>query len=315
MSERSKLEFQNDRKCCLYNEYFRHTEKGENYELDSAGFKVWHFLSHPDFEGKIALPDADNLIMMCFCMEETVLDLGHKTISFETEQHNLTFLPKSKSASFLVKEGQRLAVFLVMLEVDVFFNYFPVNSSAIFKTFKNEVLKKEDAVLLNGINYLASLEMKRVINSMLVSTREDECKHLFFKAKIIELLSLQLEQFMTVEKPEVKKKLKKEEIDRVNEVKFILETKPEESYTLLGLARLVGTNDATLKKHFKMTYNTTVFSYLNRCRMEKAHLILEKNNYKVSQVAEEVGFKYSSHFSSAFKKYFGYSPAELKKCE
>ncbi len=49
--------------------------------------------------------------------------------------------------------------------------------------------------------------------------------------------------------------------------------------------------------------------------MEKAHLILEQNDYKVSHVAQDVGFKYASHFSSAFKKHFGYSPAELKNAD
>lgn len=318
MSSYSELNIQSDRKCCLYNEYFRRSEQGETYEFDSIGFKVWHFLSDPEFQGTIALPAVDDSILMCFCIdEEGDLQLtSQQRISFDAEQHNLIFLSNSKSAAFSVKNGKRLAVFSVLLKADVFFSYFPVNSTVLFKSFKQEVLTQKDVVLLSPMNFSINLEMKRVINSMLGSNREDECKHLYFKAKIIELLSLQLEQFMITDKPEGKKKrLKQDELDRVHEVKSVLEKNPEESYTLLGLARLVGTNDATLKKHFKMTFDTTVFNYLNRCRMEKAHLILQERDYKVSHVAEEVGFKYASHFSAAFKKHFGYSPAELKNAD
>ena len=315
MIKYSEVIVPSDRKCCSYNEHFRHSEQGDNYEFVSAGFKVWHFLSNTDFHGAVALPVADDSVIMCFCMEQATLNLGYESILLETERHILTYFTNSNSTSFLIKEGQRLAVFLVMLDVDVFLNYLPVNGSTLFTTFKEDILQKKDVVLKHDSSFFASLEMKRVINSILASSRDDECKHLFFKAKILELLSLQLEQFTTVNKAVFEKKLKKEELSRVEEVKSILENNPEESYTLLGLARLVGTNDASLKKHFKIAYNTTVFNYLNRCRMEKAHLILQEHDYKVSQVAEEVGFKYASHFSAAFKKYFGYSPAELKKCE
>jgi AraC-like DNA-binding protein len=318
MTKYSEIKIPSNRKCCLYNESFKRSEDGEIYEFDSIGYKIWHFSSDQGFSGNIDLPLFENFILMCFFINHKGdIEYGSsERLPFEAEEHNLIFLTHGESIYFPIFEKEKIEVFVVMLQTDVFFNYFPVNSSELFTSFKQQVQKKKEVVLLSPNNFPINLAMKGVINSMITSHRNDECKHIYFKAKIIELLSLQLEQFMAVDITTSKgKNLKKDELDRVYEVKRILEEGPEKSYTLLGLARCVGTNDATLKKHFKLAFGTTVFSYLNRCRMEKAHLMLQEHDYKISNVAEEVGFKYATHFSAAFKKHFGYSPAELKNAD
>lgn len=304
------------RSCCLYDENTRVDFKGETYQFDSDGFKIWHYVASENFDGDVVLPIVENYIFMCFSLRQRAnlsWDNG-KDFSFNKSEQNIFYLPNSKNSVFSVEKGKDTELFIVLLEADVFFNYFPINNTELFMRFKQKVAQKEEPIGMTDFNFPVHLEMKRVINSMIYSERRDECKHLYFKAKIIELLSIQLEQVIS-NNSQVKsdtKKLKKEEFKRVEHIKMLLERSPEDSYTLLGLARLVGTNDATLKKHFKMAFDTTVFNYLNRCRMEKAHSILETHEFKVAHVAEEVGFKYASHFSASFKKHYGYSPAELK---
>src|SRR5690606_36936688 len=78
-----------------------------------------------------------------------------------------------------------------------------------------------------------------------------------------------------------------------------------------GLAHAVGTNEATLKKHFKAVYGTTVFGYLTARRMELAKALLLSKELKVAAVAQEVGYKYASHFTTAFRKHFGVLPNKL----
>jgi AraC-like DNA-binding protein len=314
MDEYSETVIKTKRKCCLYNEYIRKSVEGKVYELDSVGFRVWHFLSNTGFQGEVSLPTAKDCILMVYCMKGKFEFKNSKEqdFSFIDESHNLIFLPNNESASFLTADSI-VEIFVVMLQSDVFFNYFPVNSSPLFIDFKRTLQKGRQVVPLSPVNMHLSWDMKLLINNIINSNRIDECKHIYFKAKIIELLGLQLEQFVTINPQEdVAKGLKKDELERIEKVKYILSENPENEYTLLGLAHSVGTNDATLKKHFKMVYGTTVFNYLNKCRMEKAHYILENNDFKISHVAEEVGFRYASHFSTAFKKYFGYSPAVIR---
>jgi AraC-like DNA-binding protein len=315
MVKYSETIIKSDRSCCLYNEYFRRSVEGEVYELDSVGFRLWHFVSNKGFKSEIDLPLANDSILMCFCTKGKI-DLKYsiaKKMPFIEQNHNLIFLPNHESVSFLAADSSIVEIFAVILQSDMFFSYFPVDGSPLFMDFKRKVQKEKEAAFLHSTNFQLSWDMKLLINNIIESDRVDECKHIYFKAKIIELLGLQLEQFIMVNPQEDRfKSLKKDEVERIKRVKDILCKNPEKSYTLLGLAHSVGTNDSTLKKHFKMVYGTTVFNYLNRCRMEKAHHILQNNDYKISHVAEEVGFRYASHFSTAFKKHYGYSPAVLR---
>lgn len=314
MGKYSETIIKTNRNCRLYDENFRESAEGYIYELKSVGFRLWHFLADRGFKGQLDLAVVENSILMCFCTNgkvELSYSVGKKT-DFQ-QSHNLIFLPNQDHISFLAVDSNAVELFAVILESNTFFNYFPVDGSPLFMDFKQKVQKEKEPVLLSSTSFQLSWDMKLLINSLTESDRVDVCKHIYFQAKIIELLGLQLEQFISINSQEERfKGLKKEELERIKKVKDMLSKNPEKNYTLLGLARSVGTNDSTLKKHFKIVYGTTVFNYLNRCRMEKAHHILQNNDYKISHVAEEVGFRYASHFSAAFKKYYGYSPAVLK---
>ena len=47
--------------------------------------------------------------------------------------------------------------------------------------------------------------------------------------------------------------------------------------------------------------------------MNKAKQILQEGDLNVTEVAEQLGYKTSSHFVTAFKRYFGYSPGSVLK--
>lgn len=46
-------------------------------------------------------------------------------------------------------------------------------------------------------------------------------------------------------------------------------------------------------------------------RLEAAYALMSEGNKKVVEVYAEVGFKNPSHFSTAFKKYYGIAPTEV----
>ncbi len=46
-------------------------------------------------------------------------------------------------------------------------------------------------------------------------------------------------------------------------------------------------------------------------RLEVAHFKLKEEGKKVQDVYVEVGFKNPSHFSTAFKKQYGFPPTEI----
>ena len=75
---------------------------------------------------------------------------------------------------------------------------------------------------------------------------------------------------------------------------------------------LTGRSLTSFKRDFKKTFNTTPQNWLTQRRLELAHYELAEKKRKPVEVCYEVGFENLSHFSYAFKKYFGYTPTSLK---
>lgn len=74
---------------------------------------------------------------------------------------------------------------------------------------------------------------------------------------------------------------------------------------------LTGRSLTTFKRDFKKAFNTTPQKWLTQKRLESAHYQLSEKNKKPGEVYYETGFENLSHFSYAFKKYYGYAPTEL----
>lgn len=74
---------------------------------------------------------------------------------------------------------------------------------------------------------------------------------------------------------------------------------------------LTGRSLTTFKRDFGKLYHTTPQRWLTQKRLELAHYNFVEKKMKPIDVCYEVGFENLSHFSHAFKKYFGYSPTQL----
>jgi len=77
-------------------------------------------------------------------------------------------------------------------------------------------------------------------------------------------------------------------------------------------ARMTGRSLTTFKRDFKKLFTATPQRWLTQKRLEHAHYQLKEKKRKPGEVYFESGFENLSHFSYAFKKYFGYNPTELK---
>src|SRR5574344_1779530 len=74
------------------------------------------------------------------------------------------------------------------------------------------------------------------------------------------------------------------------------------------VANSVGVTPNYLANVFQKSEKMSPKQYLTKIRMEKAKLLLSKNQYKVKDVSNAVGYKNQLHFSNEFKKYYGCSP-------
>jgi AraC-like DNA-binding protein len=131
------------------------------------------------------------------------------------------------------------------------------------------------------------------------------------ETKIRELLLLQLE--MLIERSVATKELVEDaDFEKLQAARLILDTAYVYAPTLAELSRKVSLNEFKLKKGFKACFGTTVKSYIIKLRMERAQVLFKSKAVSVSDVAYQCGYKDVSHFSAAFKAFYGSSPLKFK---
>ncbi len=79
--------------------------------------------------------------------------------------------------------------------------------------------------------------------------------------------------------------------------------------TISSLAKRVGTNECYLKKGFREQTGLSIGKYIRDLRMGNALELLETGRYTIMEVAFAVGYTNPSHFSAAFKKFYGATPS------
>ena len=99
--------------------------------------------------------------------------------------------------------------------------------------------------------------------------------------------------------------------------KIDLETYMRQHFTFnvpLGqFARLTGRSLATFKRDFQRIFNSAPQRWLHQQRLEQAHFLIAQHQPPPGKTYLEVGFENLSHFSTAFKQYFGYTASHLAR--
>lgn len=84
--------------------------------------------------------------------------------------------------------------------------------------------------------------------------------------------------------------------------------------TLEELAEQIGVTKYYLCRLFKETYENKPFDYLNQIRVQKAkEYLVTRQQMKVKEIGEAVGFNDTSYFCLKFKEYEGCSPLEFRR--
>lgn len=74
------------------------------------------------------------------------------------------------------------------------------------------------------------------------------------------------------------------------------------------VAHLLGVSYPTLHRTFKSLTGISPKAYSDQFRMARAEALLGTNRLTVKEIAAELGFNSSNHFSAAFKQQYGLSP-------
>lgn len=82
---------------------------------------------------------------------------------------------------------------------------------------------------------------------------------------------------------------------------------------LSDVCNIAGINRTKLNQNFKNRTGTTVIKYLNQYRISIARQSLIHTDLKLEELAEALGYRYSSYFITQFTKIVGMTPSEFRK--
>jgi len=100
---------------------------------------------------------------------------------------------------------------------------------------------------------------------------------------------------------------------QITRARRFIEANYREKLTLGIVAREAGMSLFHFCKTFKKTTGLTFVHYLSRVRVESAKTLLLNQNYRVSEIAYEVGFQSLTHFNRVFKAIAGQSPTDFRQ--
>lgn len=232
-----------------------------------------------------------------------------ETVRFETRALDVwaCAAPRGSMSRFVLPaEGFRTVS--IRFDPGVAEEYFDGGSALPHKAC--EILKRvRENVGITRLSPMAPAAAAR-LKSMFTTGYGGAARRLYLESCVLELLADQIggsareeEDFSSVQ-PHHR--------ERVTAARDYLDINFRNPPTIAELAKIVGTNEFTLKRAFKEVFGTTLFSHVSQRRMEQAELLLRRG-MTVSMVAQEVGFECVRSFSASFRRQVGQSPSSVRR--
>ncbi|WP_165840841.1 helix-turn-helix transcriptional regulator [Larkinella punicea] len=287
--------------------------EGSSYEFISGGIHIWYGNLKLKKNIKALFANSGPYIHMLFSIRSdrfyTFDTVGKTAYKFSTMEHNILTLPGGEVSVDLACSDQ-IESLSINLSPELFLNYFPI-TNPLFSRFGTSIQKQIPA-RLSRKNLPIIPKINTLLHEIVHCPLNGYSKRLYIEAKIMELLAIQFDQFEQLSTGPVSAPLKSGEVEKMHQIHQIISENPAKNFSLKELSRHVGTNEYNLKKHFKQVFGSTVFGYIQKFRMEKAKEMLADGTLKIAEISRQLGYKHATHFTAAFKKYFGYLPHKVK---
>ena len=99
-----------------------------------------------------------------------------------------------------------------------------------------------------------------------------------------------------------------------NEIREYIETHYSDvDFSLKEIANKMFMSPQYLSRIFKREMGVTFMDYVTRLRIRRAIELLSKNDLKMYEIAEAIGYSNQHYFSSSFRKMLGVSPMEYRR--
>lgn len=238
---------------------------------------------------------------------EAQIELLENEKYLKENTHNIFYTTKYK-ATYKIPAFEHVNYLVIIFSKEFYHKIINEDWKLHEKFSKNILFKKSDYITSKYIPFTPAI--KWILSEIKNCSRKGALKKMFIETKIKELLIHQLEAITT--QPKESNHIYDEDYSKLKEAKLILEKDYVHAPTLPELSRMISLNEFKLKKGFKACFDTTVKTYIIKLRMELAKELFQDKTATVSEVAYKCGYKDVSHFSAAFKSFYGLSPQKFK---
>lgn len=189
------------------------------------------------------------------------------------------------------------------------FIQFTENATDSLKRFAEDILAGKNVMLAERWGAIDS-PIQQVLQQIIHCKYKEGLKKMFLLSKSIELLVLCAEEYENNRQGQfIKTPTDKEKLIAVRD---LINERVQDPPNLSQIARMVGLNEYKLKRGFKEVFNNTVFGYLSEQRLHLAHRYLQDTRKTAAEISLELGYATPQHFSNAFRKKFGITPASVR---
>ncbi|PFH19617.1 GlxA family transcriptional regulator [Burkholderia sp. JKS000303] len=93
----------------------------------------------------------------------------------------------------------------------------------------------------------------------------------------------------------------------------LMEANIDEPLSMPELARLAGVSMRHLQRVFRDSLDTTPYEYYIGIRLRQALKLIRYSNLPIASVTKRCGFQSTTHFSRAFRSFFGHAPSHERR--
>lgn len=156
--------------------------------------------------------------------------------------------------------------------------------------------------------------MNLILNDIYKLPFDESLNNIYLQSKILELLFHEFSS-LSDDKRSIKNNIKLDDydIEAIKKAKKILIQNMKNPPSIIQLSKMVKMNDFKLKIGFKNIFGITPYNLLLDYKLEYAKKLLVQSHLNISEIAQEIGYKYTASFSTAFMKKYGVTPKSIMK--
>lgn len=163
----------------------------------------------------------------------------------------------------------------------------------------------------SGVIHSISNEILEVLMSFELTGLSKISGQLYAEAKILELLAMEVgiyEKGQVIVKGNSQDKVLK----KLYSARQLMLSNLHQNLSIREISREMAINEYMLKKEFKRVFGYSINEFYAKEKMNKAKELLKSTQRPIYEIAGEIGYKNATHFSAAFKRFFGSTPKNFR---